>query len=374
MKKNKLYYLLFIILLMFSFTGGVKAIESQTYSFNYETYGKEDFEKILSLCYQNGTNGVGCTLGGKLITSAKDYEKYFNESNQKLTIVISSDNYNSLGKYTKKAAESLDKSGLCEKYKTRTKTSVYKICLVKNKNADGEGCVYPFSFVASNGKVITDVKNQLQLVVEENNTGKGSIIEEGYGVAKKGDENSVTYGNWVIHFHEMSSSNTNFWSQFKDGACPELIFCAKDYTSWYQIKNEDDKKYCKYYQTISPNSSSSSFGENEKVELPSWLGDPYEKLSCEELIGDELKGYIQQIVNIIKIVVPILLIVFGTIDFGKAIFVNDEGEMKKSQTKFIKRLIIAVAFFLVPTLLTLILNIAHNIWPSIEASLCGITF
>ena len=97
-------------------------------------------------------------------------------------------------------------------------------------------------------------------------------------------------------------------------------------------------------------------------------------MKLKELLGDELKGYIQQIVNIIKIVVPILLIVLGTIDFGKAIFVNDEGEMKKSQTKFIKRLIIAVAFFLVPTLLTLILNIAHNIWPSIEASLCGITF
>lgn len=109
-------------------------------------------------------------------------------------------------------------------------------------------------------------------------------------------------------------------------------------------------------------------------EKKSWWGVEYEALSCEDLLGEELVGYIQQIVNIIKIVVPILLIVLGTIDFGKAIFVNDEGEMKKAQTKFIKRLIIAVAFFLVPTLITLLLNIAHSIWPSIEASVCGITF
>ena len=42
------------------------------------------------------------------------------------------------------------------------------------------------------------------------------------------------------------------------------------------------------------------------------------------------------------------------------------------QSKFIKRLIVAVIIFLVPSLLQLLLSIASNIWPEIDATMCGI--
>ena len=104
------------------------------------------------------------------------------------------------------------------------------------------------------------------------------------------------------------------------------------------------------------------------------IGDGWDNESCEEKLGPDLVERIQSIVDLVKIAVPIILIIYGIIDFGKAIFIGDENEMKKIQSKFIKRLIFAIGFFLVPTIVQLILNIAHQVWPEIDPSLCGIKF
>lgn len=118
--------------------------------------------------------------------------------------------------------------------------------------------------------------------------------------------------------------------------------------------------------------NSSSSGDTSAPEYK-LLGDEQGNLSCQDMLGDKLTKRIQDIINIIKIAVPILLIVFGMIDFGKGIFSMDENEMKKSQSKFMKRVIVAVAFFMIPTFIGVILNIASKIW-DIDPSLCGIKF
>ena len=53
------------------------------------------------------------------------------------------------------------------------------------------------------------------------------------------------------------------------------------------------------------------------------------------------------IVTIIKIGVPILLIIIGMLDLGKAVMAQKEDEIKKSQGLFVKRLIAAILVFLV---------------------------
>lgn len=96
--------------------------------------------------------------------------------------------------------------------------------------------------------------------------------------------------------------------------------------------------------------------------------------TCEDILGEDLISVIQDLVNIVKIGVPIILIVLGTLDFGKAILSSDENEMKKAQGAFIKRLIIAVAIFLIPTILGVVLDIANKVWGNIDTTLCGIEF
>jgi len=60
----------------------------------------------------------------------------------------------------------------------------------------------------------------------------------------------------------------------------------------------------------------------------------------------------------IRIVVPILLIVMGMLDFAKAVTEKDEKNMKEAQSKLVKRAVAAVAVFLitsiVPPIITLL--------------------
>jgi len=97
-------------------------------------------------------------------------------------------------------------------------------------------------------------------------------------------------------------------------------------------------------------------------------------ITCADIIGEngELVDVLNMLVTLVKILVPILLIVLGSLDFVKAIFSGDDSNMKKAQNKFIKRLLIGIIFFLAPSLLKFILEIANNIWPVIDADLCGI--
>lgn len=69
-------------------------------------------------------------------------------------------------------------------------------------------------------------------------------------------------------------------------------------------------------------------------------------------------------INLIRFAVPIALILFVTIDFVKAVIANNEDEMKKAQGIVVKRLIYAVAVFLVVSLVMLVMDIVADVGAS----------
>lgn len=75
--------------------------------------------------------------------------------------------------------------------------------------------------------------------------------------------------------------------------------------------------------------------------------------SCDAELLTILK-IVQNVFDIIKIIIPIALILFGTIDLGKAIMAGDEKEIKAATQVLIKRAIAAVAVFLLVTIVTLL--------------------
>lgn len=62
-------------------------------------------------------------------------------------------------------------------------------------------------------------------------------------------------------------------------------------------------------------------------------------------------------INILQILIPIALILWGTLDMGKAVIAGDEKKIKEAQKPFVKRLISAVIVFLIPYLLNLVIGI-----------------
>ncbi len=102
--------------------------------------------------------------------------------------------------------------------------------------------------------------------------------------------------------------------------------------------------------------------------------DDFDSEDCSQLIDEELMGMINKVLKYIRIIVPILVIVLGMVDFGRAVLAGKEDGMKKAQATFIKRIIIGVAIFLLPTLINLVLNLANTVWKNglFNNSNCGI--
>ena len=61
---------------------------------------------------------------------------------------------------------------------------------------------------------------------------------------------------------------------------------------------------------------------------------------------------------IIKIVVPILLIIMGCIDFGKAAVSSDDNAIKNAISIIVKRAIAAVVIFFIPTIISTVIGLA----------------
>lgn len=69
--------------------------------------------------------------------------------------------------------------------------------------------------------------------------------------------------------------------------------------------------------------------------------------NCSVEIPVGIPKITSKVINLIKIITPIVLIVFGMIDFAMAVVASDEKKMKDSSSKFIRRTIAAVIIFFV---------------------------
>lgn len=63
---------------------------------------------------------------------------------------------------------------------------------------------------------------------------------------------------------------------------------------------------------------------------------------------------------VIQIGIPILLILMGSIDLGKAVISSDDKAIKESTSKLIKRCIAAIAVFFVVTIVKLLMGVIAN--------------
>ncbi len=83
-----------------------------------------------------------------------------------------------------------------------------------------------------------------------------------------------------------------------------------------------------------------------------------ENISCGGIIIDRmLPSFITLLVTLIKIGVPIILIIFGMLDLGRAVMAQKEDEIKKGQQTFIKRAIAAILVFLVVAIVQLVFGL-----------------
>lgn len=96
--------------------------------------------------------------------------------------------------------------------------------------------------------------------------------------------------------------------------------------------------------------------------IGSWYGKlmGIEKQTCESILDKDLVKIINRILTWIRIAVPILVIILSSMDFGKAVLSEEKDEMKQAINKLVKRLVVAIIIFFIPTLLHLFVDIYNT--------------
>ncbi len=77
-------------------------------------------------------------------------------------------------------------------------------------------------------------------------------------------------------------------------------------------------------------------------------------------VDETLPTAISSLVNIAKIVIPVLVVIFGLIDLGKAVMSQKDDDIKKNQGLLVKRLIIAVLIFFVVALVQFVVSLVNG--------------
>jgi len=86
-------------------------------------------------------------------------------------------------------------------------------------------------------------------------------------------------------------------------------------------------------------------------------------------LADSIKGCgdLSSVIRILKAVyvllqwaIPIILILFGAIDLGKAVIASKEDEMKKAQSTLIKRIVYAIVIFFLFAIVSLVIGLVAD--------------
>lgn len=63
---------------------------------------------------------------------------------------------------------------------------------------------------------------------------------------------------------------------------------------------------------------------------------------------------------LVQLFIPIVLIILGTVDLGKAVIASDDKEVKAAQGRLIKRFIYAALIFFVTTLVSVLMDLVSK--------------
>ena len=90
-----------------------------------------------------------------------------------------------------------------------------------------------------------------------------------------------------------------------------------------------------------------------------YLMDDITSLSdiCNQQATSNILYLVGVVVAVIRIAVPLILIVIGMVDLIKAMTSQDDKQIKSATTLLVKRVVIGVVVFLVPTIVGLLMNV-----------------
>lgn len=87
---------------------------------------------------------------------------------------------------------------------------------------------------------------------------------------------------------------------------------------------------------------------------------------CSQL--SPLLQLIGQVLNIFKISLPLILIVIGIFDIGKAVVSSKSDDIKKNIKNFFKKVLVSLVVFFIPTIVMVVFGFVGKFTEAIEES------
>ena len=69
----------------------------------------------------------------------------------------------------------------------------------------------------------------------------------------------------------------------------------------------------------------------------------------------------------LKILIPLIIIILGIIDFAKAVGSNKDEEMRTAAMSILKRVILGIVIFFIPTIISVLFDLLENFTGSVDA-------
>jgi len=165
---------------------------------------------------------------------------------------------------------------------------------------------------------------------------------------------SIQYDNDT--FFEINSKNMDYI--FPNGGFISTKIYFNQYhvgSTFYSISNaeEDLKNHIGGTESDRPANESQDHGANSES------GNKKMYICQEDGVKQafQIMGYF---LFVVKIAIPLLLIILGTIDFSKAVFTSDDKSSKEAISQFVKRIIIAVIIFIIPTVFNFLFSLVEG--------------
>lgn len=83
----------------------------------------------------------------------------------------------------------------------------------------------------------------------------------------------------------------------------------------------------------------------------------------------DIWGFLGNVIMILKIAIPVIIILLGTIDLGKAVMAGDDKKIKEAQKMLLMRLIYGVAIFFVTTIVQVVFGLVGGAMGN-ESKIC----
>lgn len=226
---------------------------------------------------------------------------------------------------------------------------------VSAASCDKYGCA-SCKYAISNYEVTYDVTSNGSDITVDFNTKKTGSTSGNYNFTnniekkdfKKGDEIVCPSNIYVVYGMSGTQIITRLYSQAKDNSVKAVLSTSS---------TDNDK-------TITGAKSSSTNNNN-----PNGNTEPG-KTGCS-IFSKDFIDFMQLILNYIRIAGIVLTVVLSTMDYTKTIFSTDDKSNEKANKRFSTRLIVVALLFLIPSVLTFVLNL-FNIQGTGDNGTCGI--